>query len=128
MHYMLLLYGYVAWVVFMATAIANGIFRVRILETSLREPVAHVISTAILCGLLFIEIDVFLGIVGDYSDGWLLALGLMWLLLTVAFEFGFGHYVARQSWPALFENYNVARGRVWPAVLLVVFLTPILIG
>jgi hypothetical protein len=125
---MLLIFGYVAWVVFMATAIANGILRVSVLETSVNEYLAHLLSTAILCLALFVEINVFLSIVGDYSQGWLIALGVMWLLLTIAFEFGFGHYIARQSWSTLLENYNLLRGRVWPAVLLVVLLTPVLVG
>jgi hypothetical protein len=125
---MLLVYGYVAWVAFMATGIANGILRVSILETSLSQYAAHLLSTAILCIALFVEINVFLNIVGEYSQRWLIALGVMWTLLTVAFEFGFGHYVARQSWAMLLENYNLLRGRVWPAVLLVVLLTPLLAG
>ena len=125
---MLLVYGYFAWVAFMVTGIVNGIFRVSVLEASMREHFAHLVSTAILCAALFVEISVFLDIVGDYSRGWLIALGLMWTLLTMAFEFGFGHYIARQSWPTLLENYNVLRGRVWPAVLLVVLLTPALVG
>jgi hypothetical protein len=125
---MLLVYGYVAWVVFMATGIANGILRVSVLATSLSEYAAHLLSTAILCVALFVEINVFLDIVGDDSQRWLIALGVMWTLLTVAFEFGFGHYVARQSWSTLLENYNLLRGRVWPAVLLVILLTPPLAG
>jgi hypothetical protein len=125
---MLLVYGYFVWVAFMVTGIVNGIFRVALLEASMREYFAHLISTAILCVALFVEINVFLDIVGDYSSGWLIALGVMWMLLTVAFEFGFGHFIARQSWSTLLENYNVLRGRVWPAVLLVVLLTPALVG
>jgi hypothetical protein len=125
---MLLVYGYVAWVAFMATAIANGIFRVSVLELSINQYAAHLISTALLCAALFIEINVFLSIVGDYSQGWLIALGVMWMLLTVAFEFGFGRFIARQSWATLLENYNLLRGRVWPAVLLVLLLSPVLVG
>jgi hypothetical protein len=125
---MLLVYGYVAWVVFMATAIANGIFRVSVLELSINQYAAHLISTALLCAALFIEINVFLSIAGDYSRGWLIALGVMWTLLTVVFEFGFGHFIAGQSWATLLENYNLLRGRVWPAVLLVLLLTPVVVG
>jgi hypothetical protein len=124
----LLVYGLGAWLVFMVSAIVNGAFRVSVLQMSLSEHLAHLISTAILCVVLFIEIDVFLGLVGDYSDASLLALGVMWTLLTVAFEFGFGHYVAGDSWGTLLENYNVGKGRVWPAVLLVVLITPVLLG
>jgi hypothetical protein len=124
----LLVYGLGAWLVFMVSAIVNGAFRISVLQMSLSEHLAHLISTAILCVVLFIEINVFLGLVGDYSDASLLALGVMWTLLTVAFEFGFRHYVAGDSWGTLLENYDVRKGRVWPAVLVVVLITPVLVG
>jgi hypothetical protein len=124
----LLVYGLGAWLVFMVSAIANGAFRISVLQPSVGEHLAHLISTAILCTVLFIEINVVLGLVDDYSSASLLALGVMWTLLTVAFEFGFGHYVAGDSWGTLLENYNIRKGRVWPAVLLVVLLTPVLVG
>ena len=47
------------------------------------------------------------------TSRWLVA----WLGLTVAFEFGFGRLVAKQSWEDLLSDYNVARGRTWPLVL-----------
>jgi hypothetical protein len=124
----LLLYGLGAWLVFMVTAIANGAFRVAILMPSLGEQRAHLLSTLILCIVLIVEIATFLELFGDYSTGSLLALGAMWMLLTVAFEFGFGRYVAGQTWEALLANYNVARGRVWPAVPLVLLFAPVIIG
>jgi hypothetical protein len=40
-----------------------------------------------------------------------------WLALTVAFEFGFGRLVAKQSWDELLADYDVAEGRTWPFVL-----------
>lgn len=43
--------------------------------------------------------------------------GTAWLALTVAFEFGFGRLVAKQSWEDLTRDYNVAEGRTWPFVL-----------
>ena len=38
--------------------------------------------------------------------------GAAWVVLTVAFEFGFGHYVAKQSWDTLLADYNLRRGTV----------------
>jgi hypothetical protein len=125
---MLFVYGLSAWLVFMVTAILNGTFRVAILLPSMSEHRAHLVSTAVLCVALIVEIGIFLDIAGNYSSGSLLALGLMWTLLTVAFEFGFGRYVARESWVTLLENYDVLRGRVWIAVLLVLLLTPLILG
>jgi len=45
------------------------------------------------------------------------AVGAQWLALTVAFEFGFGRLVAKQSWEELLADYNVTEGRTWPFVL-----------
>lgn len=124
---MLLLYGLAAWLVFMLTGILNGILRVAVLQPSMREYPAHVASTLLLSVALLIEISIFLDIVGDYSLGWLIALGVMWTLLTVGFEFGFGRAMG-QSWATLLENYDVLHGRIWPLVLLVTLLTPPLAG
>lgn len=124
---MLLVYGLGAWLVFMITAVFNGIVRVSRLELMLGEYQAHVVSTLLLCFALLVEISVFLDAVGDYSQGWLIALGAMWTLMTVAFEFGFGRLMG-QSWPTLLQNYDVLHGRIWPLVLLVLLLTPPLAG
>jgi hypothetical protein len=40
-----------------------------------------------------------------------------WLVMTVAFEPGFGRAVAKEPWEDLPADYNVARGRLWPLVL-----------
>jgi hypothetical protein len=124
---MLLVYGLIAWFVFMITGVLNGLLRVAVLQASMREYPAHLVSTLLLCAALLLEISVFLGIVGEYSQGWLIALGVIWTLLTVVFEFGFGRAVG-QSWSTLLENYDVPHGRIWPLVLVVLLLTPVLAG
>jgi hypothetical protein len=50
--------------------------------------------------------------------------GAAWLCATVAFEFLFGRFVSGLGWPALLADYDVSRGRLWPVVLLSVFLGP----
>jgi hypothetical protein len=124
---MLLAYGLLAWFLFMITAVLNGFFRVAVLQLTLSEYGGHLLSTLLLCGALLVEISVFLGLVGDYSQSWLIALGVMWTLLTIVFEFGFGRAMG-QSWATLLENYNLLRGRIWPLVLGVLLLTPVLAG
>ena len=47
-----------------------------------------------------------------------LSIGGIWVVLTVLFEFGFGHYVAGDSWEELLENYDVREGSLWILVLL----------
>ena len=49
-----------------------------------------------------------------------LGIGALWLVLTLAFEFLVGHYLFHKPWAVLLEGYDVSRGRIWPAVLVVV--------
>jgi hypothetical protein len=58
----------------------------------------------------------------------LIVVGLLWLVLTVAFEFGFFHYVVGKPWDVLLADYNILRGRLWVLVLATVLLGPILVG
>lgn len=54
-----------------------------------------------------------------------IVVGVIWLTLTVAFEFAFGRYAARKSWELLLQDYNLLAGRLWPLVLLAVALLPL---
>lgn len=53
-----------------------------------------------------------------------IAIGLLWVVLTVAFEFGFGHYGAHKPWPELLADYKLARGRIWVLVLVTIVAAP----
>ncbi len=55
-----------------------------------------------------------------------LGVGVCWLLLTLLFEFGFGRFVQQKSWSELQDAYTFAGGNVWPIVLLVVTLAPVI--
>jgi hypothetical protein len=54
-----------------------------------------------------------------------LTVGVLWLVLTLAFEFLIGHYVLEKPWTALLEDYDIRRGRIWVAVLVMVLLAPL---
>jgi hypothetical protein len=57
-----------------------------------------------------------------------LLIGVLWLALTVFFEFCFGHYVEGQLWDMLLANYNVLNGRIWVLVLLSELIAPPVLG
>jgi hypothetical protein len=58
----------------------------------------------------------------------LAAIAAVWLMMTLGFEFGFGHYVDRKPWTELFENYNLLHGHLWPIVLASLVAAPFLWG
>jgi hypothetical protein len=53
-----------------------------------------------------------------------LAIGLIWLLLTVFFEFTFGRLVMHRPWALLFNDYDLVAGRVWVLFLVWLALAP----
>jgi len=53
-----------------------------------------------------------------------LRVGAIWVALTVAFEFGFGHYVEHTPWQTLLADYDVTNGRTWLVVPAWTLLAP----
>ncbi len=51
-------------------------------------------------------------------------MGLIWLLLTIFFEFIAGHYIFGNPWDRIVGDYNILKGRIWSLVLLTTFLAP----
>jgi hypothetical protein len=61
------------------------------------------------------------------SLGQAVVVGLIWLVLTVLFEFAMGRYVSRQSWEQLLQAYNLFAGSLWPLLLVTVAVLPALV-
>lgn len=118
----------IAWVLMIPVAILNGGLRNALFEPWAGELRAHQLS--VLTGSL-----AFLGVayallrkdVEDKPDRTLLGLGVAWVVATIAFEFVFGHWVMGNTWSKLLADYNVAEGRLWPIVLLVLGTSPLLV-
>jgi hypothetical protein len=112
-----------AWGGMAALAVANGLAR-GLYAGRLGDTRAHQVSTATL-------VPAILAYAGAVDRRWPLPsaaeaakVGVTWVGMTTAFEFGFGHYVAHQSWTAMLVDYDLRRGRLWPLVLLAAGVAP----
>jgi len=110
------------WIPLVFIAIINGAIRDFTYKGAMGEQAAHQLST--LTGIILFGIYIW-----AIGFRWKLdsarqaaAVGLLWLALTVAFEFLFFHYVAGHSWSVLLDAYNVCEGKVW--VLVLIFVAP----
>jgi hypothetical protein len=56
----------------------------------------------------------------------LLGVGLLWLLLTLAFEILFGHFIMGASWERLASDYDVLQGGFLPIGMVVLLLSPLI--
>lgn len=123
----ILLYAVVFWFILALIAIINGWARNTIYSLRLGELRAHQVSSVIMVVLVFGVSYVFLQLTGGYSARDLWFVGVLWVSLTVIFEFVFGHFVVGHSWGHLLSDYNVLKGRIWLLVLIASLTAPYLI-
>ena len=116
-----------AWFPMIVIAIANGIFREKVLANHLNELRAHQVSTASMIVLFGMYVWVLFCIWLPTSANQAIGIGLIWLVLTVLFEFLFGHYIVGHSWEKLLADYNIFKGRVWVLVLIWISVAPLII-
>lgn len=57
-----------------------------------------------------------------------LRVGLLWVVLTLVFEFVLGLFVLGYSWERMLSDYNIAKGGMMPIGLLVMALSPLVAG
>ena len=115
---------FAAWFPMVLIGIANGVLREATYGKHLGELQAHQTSTVSAVVLFGIYIYIVVRIWTLQSPVQAFIVGLMWLALTVAFEFIFGRWVAGHSWSWLLHDYNVFAGRVWVFVPIWVTIAP----
>ena len=107
------LYAFGIWFIFVIAGILNGTFREKFITPKIGECAGHVISTIILVCVILIVTYLFISNMKiAYAKTDLLLIGALWLVLTILFEFVFGHYVMGNSWNTLLADYNILKGRV----------------
>lgn len=122
----MILKTFISWLPGIPIAILNGLLRQSFYLTFLPELGAHQLSA--------VSFIVFFGVYVWFVLRWLklpsrkaaLGLGLAWMLLTILFEFVFGHFVMGHAWAKLFHDYNLFAGRVWVLVLVWIAISPLL--
>ena len=121
-------YAVGAWLAMVVLAILNATLRELFVVPAVGDYRAHVVSTGTLLVALGVLVAVYFVLVPEHTPGERRAVGALWAGLTVAFELGFGRYVAGDSWASLVGQYDVTAGRVWVLVPLFLLVAPALFG
>ena len=116
-----------AWFILLLAAFANGTLRQLVYQPYLGESVAHQVSS--LTGILLMGVLIWMSVRRwrPRSRRQALGAGCMWLAMTMAFEFLFGHFIAGHPWPELLHDYDLLAGRLWILVLAWIALAPYLV-
>lgn len=114
----------VAWAGAAGLGVANGVVRETAYAKRVDERTAHQISTATLAAATAVYVAATDRRHPTATARHALAVGALWVAMTVGFEFGLG-FARRRPWRELTADYDVARGRLWPLFLALLLILPI---
>lgn len=116
---------FLLWIPMIFIAVINGIARDLWYKRHIGDLTAHQVSTLLL--MVFLGIYIFF-VTKKYpplSTKQALWIGLLWFVLTLGFEFGFGRFRGI-SWTNLLESYNIFNGQLWLLVPIWILISPYL--
>ena len=119
--------AFLFWLLILVLAVLNGGLREAVLIPNLGRSLAFVLSGLLLSACILAVAFTSVPRVSPLSTKDALSLGFFWLLLTLVFEFGFGLLVQGKSWSLMLEAYMFREGNIWPIVLAVTLLAPLLV-
>ncbi len=114
---------FLAWFPMLLLAILNGTLREFVFKKYVSDLAAHQLSTVVLIILFAFYIGSTIYRFPPASSTQSILIGLMWVVLTLCFEFGFGR-ARGNSWFALLADYNVLKGRIWILIPVWVLIAP----
>jgi uncharacterized membrane protein YgdD (TMEM256/DUF423 family) len=115
------------WLTLAVVMFGNGAFRVLVLQPRLGESLARQLATVSGIVIVVALTLLFVRRLAHPRSRDLLKVGLLWLVLTLLFEFGMGA-VSGASWETMLADYDLGRGRLWPLALLTILVAPWLWG
>ena len=121
---MIFLKAIFVWVMFIVAESLNGTIREFWLVPSLGAVRAHQIAFVTGAILMLMIATLFICWLHASHLLQLLSIGVLWLLLTVAFEIGLGRFILGYSWERIAADYNVLQGGLMPFGLVLVTLSP----
>lgn len=107
---MYLLRGFLVWLVIVFVESVHGMLRQLFLAPLFGDFPARRIAFFVGMALIFLIACLFVRWIRAQNPKRLFAVGLMWALLTLLFEFGLGIFVLNYSRERMLEDYNVSRG------------------
>lgn len=108
----------IVWLGIVLLAFFNGGFREVLIVPRLGARWGSLISSLMLSTAVIVVAFLSVQWIAPASLGEVVVAGGLWVALTLAFEFLFGHYVFKNPWEKVLADYDMTAGRAWPIVLV----------
>ena len=113
------------WFPMLLLAVINGTARDLWYKKIVGDLTGHQISTVSLIILFGVYIFFITKKYPSESGTQAICIGILWLILTLLFEFGFGLFRG-SSWSQLLGEYNILKGRIWILIPIWITIAPYL--
>ena len=111
------------WLAIIPCAIINGAFRYLALNPLMGEIYAQTLSGVLLCIILFVICWFLIPRIGRGTAKTYWIIGLLWVILTILFEFGFG-LLTGDTFAELIRAYDITTGNLWSLVVIFTGIAP----
>lgn len=118
--------AFLVWLIIIIAESIHGTIRQLFLAPLVGDFTARRIAVFTGMILIFLITYFFIRWINAPSVKSLFAIGLMWVVLTVVFEFGLGIFIFGYSSERMFEDYDLTRGGLMGFGMLFMFLAPLL--
>lgn len=118
--------GIAVWFLIIAVETVHGVVRTLLIEPAIGDLRARQIGVLIGSVLIVAVSLVTVRWIGARSTEELIAIGVVWVVLTVTFEVTLGLFVAGLSMERILSDYDVSRGGLMIFGLLIMLLAPVI--
>lgn len=121
---MLVLKALAIWVSFLIVSMLNGMGREQVLSPIIGESIALPLSGLTLSAFIFIITYSTIHFFGRLPTNAYVSIGLLWLGITLAFEFSFANITQDRNWRDIIPMLNPLSGNLLLLVLAVTAVAP----
>jgi len=120
----LLLKALAIWAALVVMAIANAGIREKLLVPVIGPGAALPVSGLLLSTIILLVAYASLPLFGRTGGGMYVLVGVVWFVLTLAFELLFGHFVSGKTWQEVMQVFDIRKGDLFVIALSATLLAP----
>lgn len=114
------------WFIIMLAEVVHGALRMLFLAPWVGDFMARQLAVFTGSAIILAIAAWFIRWIGAVKTGTLLGVGLLWVGLTLLFEFVLGMLVLGYSWERMLSDYKLTEGGLMPIGLLAMALSPLI--
>jgi hypothetical protein len=116
--------GLAVWLLLLVVETIHGGFRRLVLEPWMGDLPARRLSVFTGSVLILVVAYLFIEWIEARTTRQLAVVGIIWVLLTLAFEIGIGRFVLSYSWERVLSDFNLVKGGLLGLGLLIMGFAP----